>query len=174
MSQKLMPGTPAPALKLPLVGGGTFDLADESPENFTMVLFYRGYHCPVCKGYLGGLVSLLEEYEKAGFSVVVASMNDEALATKAHDEWELGNLRTAYGVTQADAKAWGLWVSKAFKDVEAEFFTEPGLFWIKPDGSLYLIDISNMPWARPDLKNLLGKVGYALEHNYPSRGTHAL
>ena len=53
MSQKLMPGAQAPSLKLPLVGGGTFDLAAEKPENFTMVLFYRGYHCPVCKGYLG-------------------------------------------------------------------------------------------------------------------------
>jgi len=55
MSQKLTPDTQAPALKLPLVGGGTFDLAAEKPDNFTMVIFYRGYHCPVCKGYLGGL-----------------------------------------------------------------------------------------------------------------------
>lgn len=174
MSQKLMPGTQAPALKLPLVGGGTFDLAEEKPENFSMVLFYRGYHCPVCKGYLSGLVSLLDDFEKAGFTVVAASMNDEALAQKAVDEWDLGKLRVAYGVTQADAKAWGLWLSKAFKDVEADFFVEPGLFWMKPDGSLYLVDISNMPWARPDLGNLLSKVPYALEHNYPTRGTHPL
>ena len=172
MSQKLMPDTAAPALKLPLVGGGTFDLAAESPENFTMVLFYRGHHCPVCKGYLGTLVSLLDDFEKAGFSVVVASMNDEALAQQSVDEWDIGKLRVAYGVTMEDAKSWGLWVSKAFKDVEADFFTEPGLFWIKPDGSLYLVDISNMPWARPDLGNLLSKVPYALEHKYPARGTY--
>jgi len=172
MSEKLMPDTAAPALRLPLVGGATFDLAAESPENFTMVLFYRGYHCPVCKGYLGNLVGLLEDFEKAGFSVVAASMNDEALAQKSVEEWELGKLRVAYSVTLEDAKSWGLWVSKAFKDVEADFFVEPGLFWIKPDGSLYLVDISNMPWARPDLGNLLSKVPYALEHNYPARGTY--
>ncbi len=171
MSQKLMPDTRAPALKLPLVGGGTFDLAAETPENFTMVLFYRGHHCPVCKGYLGGLVNLLGDFEKSGFSVVAASMNDEALATQSVNEWELGDLRVAYGVTMEDAKSWGLWVSKAFKDVEADFFTEPGLFWIKPDRSLYLVDISNMPWARPDLRNLLSKVPYALENKYPARGT---
>jgi peroxiredoxin len=174
MSQKLMPNTQAPALKLPLVGGGTYDLAQESPENFTMVVFYRGYHCPACKNYIGGLAKLLSEYEAAGLSVVAVSMNDEELAQKAADEWDVGNLRIAYGMTLEDAKAWGLWVSKAFKEVEADFFTEPGLFWLKPDGTVYLADISNMPWARPDLQNLLSKVSYALEHNYPSRGAYAL
>ncbi len=172
MSPKLTPDAQVPALKLPLVGGGTFDLSEESPENFTMVLFYRGYHCPVCKGYLGGLMEALKEYEAAGFSVVVASMNDEALASKSSEEWGLDGLRVGYGLTIEQAKDWGLWISKAFKDVEAEFFTEPGLFWVRPDGRLYLADISNMPWARPDLKMLLSKVGYALENNYPARGTY--
>lgn len=173
MSMKLTPDTLVPALKLPLVGGGTFDLSQENPENFTMVVFYRGLHCPVCKNYLGGLRDLLPEFEEAGFSVVVASMNGEKLAEKAVAEWELGNLRVAYDVTLADAQNWGLWVSKAFKDVEADVFTEPGLFWVRPDGKLYMVDISNMPWARPDLKNLLSKVGYALANDYPARGTFA-
>lgn len=172
MSEKLTPDAPAPGLKLPLVGGGTFDLSTESPKNFTMVLFYRGYHCPVCKNYLGGLAELMEGYEAAGFSVVVASMNGPELAEKAAQEWGLGNMRVAHSVTVEDATNWGLWISKAFKDVEADIFTEPGLFWVRPDGKLYLADISNMPWARPDLKNLLSKVDYALDNNYPARGTY--
>lgn len=173
MSEKLTPDAQVPALKLPLVGGGTFDLSKETPENFTMVLFYRGLHCPVCKNYLGGLAAILEDFEAAGFSVVVASMNGKDLAEKAAAEWDLGKTRVAYDVTMEDAKNWGLWISKAFKDVEADFFTEPGLFWVRPDGKLYLADISNMPWARPDLQMLLSKVGYALENNYPARGTYA-
>ena len=173
MSGKLTPDTQAPNLKLPLVGGGTYDLAAEKPENFSMVLFYRGYHCPVCKNYLTGLVELLKDYEAAGFSIVAASMNGSDLAEKTVEEWGLGDLRVAHSVSVDDAKSWGLWISKAFKDVEADIFTEPGLFWIRPDGKLYLADISNMPWARPDLKNLLSKVGYALENNYPARGTYA-
>lgn len=172
MSKKLAPDTQVPSLKLPLVGGGTFDLANESPKNFTMVLFYRGHHCPVCKNYLSGLVSLLSDYEAAGFSVVVASMNGPELAEQTAKEWEVGNLRVAHSVTVEDATNWGLWISKAFKDVEADIFTEPGLFWVRPDGKLYLADISNMPWARPDLKNLLSKVDYALANNYPARGTY--
>ncbi|ASJ72737.1 redoxin domain-containing protein [Granulosicoccus antarcticus] len=173
MSEKLTPDTAVPGLKLPLVGGGTFDLSAETPKNFTMVLFYRGYHCPVCKNYLQGLAALLSGYEEAGFSVVAASMNGPELAEKAAAEWELGSLRLAHSVSVDDAKNWGLWISKAFKDVEADIFTEPGLFWIRPDGKLYLADISNMPWARPDLKNLLTKVDYALANDYPARGTYA-
>ena len=69
MSEKLTPDTQVPNLKLPLIGGGTFDLAKETPENFTMVVFYRGLHCPVCKNYLGNLAALLSEYEAAGFNV---------------------------------------------------------------------------------------------------------
>lgn len=173
MSQKLTPDTQAPDLKLPLVGGGTFDLSEESPETFTMVLFYRGYHCPVCKNYLNGLLEVLKDYDAAGFSTVVVSMNDEALASKTVEEWGLGALRVAHSLSLEQAKDWGLWISKAFKDVEADIFTEPGLFWVRPDGKLYLADISNMPWARPDLKMLVSKVGYALENNYPARGTYA-
>ncbi|MBT0957229.1 redoxin domain-containing protein [Alphaproteobacteria bacterium KMM 3653] len=171
MSHKLSPDAQVPALKLPLVGGGTFDISEENPKNFTMILFYRGLHCPVCANYIGGLAKMLEDFEAQGFSVVVASMNTEELAAKAAEEWNLGKLRVAYDVTIEDAKNWGLWVSKAFKDVEADFFTEPGLFWVRPDGRLYLVDISNMPWARPDLGNLLSKVNYALENDYPARGT---
>jgi len=173
MSQKLTPDTQAPDLKLPLVGGGTFDLSQENPETFTMVLFYRGLHCPVCKNYLGGLVACLQEYKDAGFNVVIASMNGEDLAKQAVEDWGLGDLRVGHSLTVEQAKEWGLWISKAFKDVEADIFTEPGLFWIRPDGKLYLADISNMPWARPDLKMLVSKVGYALENNYPARGTYA-
>ena len=170
---KLTPDSQAPNLKLPLVGGGEFDLASEKPTNFTMVLFYRGYHCPVCKNYLSSLVSLLDDYNAAGFNTVIASMNGAELAEKTVSEWGLSSLRVAHSLTVDDAKNWGLWISKAFKDVEADIFTEPGLFWIRPDGKLYLADISNMPWARPDLGNLVSKVGYALENNYPARGTYA-
>jgi peroxiredoxin len=47
MTQKLMPDSQAPVLSLPLVGGGTWSVTDQNPKNFTMVIFYRGLHCPV-------------------------------------------------------------------------------------------------------------------------------
>lgn len=174
MSQKLMPDTQAPALSLPLVGGGTWTLADQTPETFTMVVVYRGLHCPVCKGYLCKLNGLLPMAAEAGVKVVAVSMDPEDRATEAKTAWGLDALDVAYGMTVADVKNWGLYLSTAFKEAENEQFAEPGLFWVRPDGRLYLIDISNMPWSRPDIEFLLSKVGFATANNYPARGTTAI
>ena len=171
MSNKLTPDTQAPGLKLPLVGGGDFELNADAPQNFTMLVFYRGYHCPVCKTYLQKLDSLMAGYKEAGFSVVAASMNDGDLAAKTVEEWDIKNIPVAHSLSTAGANNWGLWISKAFKEGEADVFVEPGLFWVRPDGRLYLIDISNMPWCRPDLEFLLSKVPFAVDGGYPARGT---
>ena len=170
MTMKLTPDTKAPALIVDLVGGGRFDLAAETPENFTMVIFYRGHHCPVCKGYLQKLNGLIGQCDDAGLSVVALSMNGAELAAKSAEEWELSNVRIGYGLDEATARAWGLYISKAIRETEADVFCEPGLFWVRPDGRLYLIDIANMPWSRPDVEFLLSKVAFAVEKGYPARG----
>lgn len=168
---KLMPDSQAPALSLPLVGGGTWTLADQSPENFTMIVVYRGLHCPVCKAYLGKLNGLIDMAEAAGVTTVAASMDPEERAAQAVADWGLDKLPVAYGMTRADVANWGLYLSTSIKEAENDQFAEPGLFWVRPDGRLYLIDISNMPWSRPDVEFLLSKVGFAMENNYPARGT---
>ena len=48
----LKPGDTAPDIDLPLTIDARFKLSDQSPEQFTMLVFYRGKHCPVCKNYL--------------------------------------------------------------------------------------------------------------------------
>ena len=171
MPQTLMPDTPAPALSLPLVRGGTWTLAEQAPQNFTMVVFYRGNHCPVCKSYITTLNGLVDTAAEAGVSVVAASMDPQERAKKSIDEWGLDKLDVAYGVTREDARAWGLYLSTSIKEAENDMFTEPGLFWVRPDGRLYLIDVSNMPWSRPDVAFLLSKVQFAMDNGYPARGT---
>jgi len=170
MSQMLTPGAQTPDLAVETVGGGRWELSAQKPENFTMIVFYRGLHCPVCKSYLQKLEGLLDGYESGGFSTIAISMNDKALAEKAVSEWELKNLTMGYDLSESDARAWGLFISKAIKDVEADVFCEPGLFWVRPNGELYLVDVANMPWARPDLEFLLSKAAYALANDYPARG----
>ena len=128
MTNKLMPNTTAPALSLPLVGGGTWTLADQMPEMFSMVIFYRGLHCPVCRNYLNKLKGLMDGYTKAGFSVVIASMNDQATAEQTVAEWDIADLPMADGLTEEDARAWGLYISKGINEVEAQTFCEPGTF----------------------------------------------
>jgi peroxiredoxin len=171
MTDKLTPDAQVPALSVPTLGGGRWDLAGQTPENFTMIVFYRGYHCPVCKAYLGTLEGLADAYEKAGFSIIAASMDTRERAEKSADEWALSKVTVGYGLTEETARDWGLYLSSAIKDGEADLFCEPGLFWVRPDGRLYLADVSNMPWARPDLEFLHSKIPFAVEKNYPARGT---
>ncbi len=170
MTTKLTPDAPVPALSLPLVGGGTFTLNETAPAHFTMVVFYRGHHCPVCKAYLEKLNGLAAGYAEAGFDVVIASMNGEDLAAQTVAEWDIGNLKVAHSLSEDTARAWGLWISRAIKEAEADVFCEPGMAWVRPDGRLYMIDISNMPWARPDLEFLLSKMPMAVDKGYPARG----
>ncbi len=170
MSVMLTPNAQVPALSVNTVAGDNWELSAQSPKNFTMVIFYRGLHCPVCKSYLQKLLTLQTGYEEAGFSTIAISMNDEDLAKQTASDWQLDGLTVGYGLSESDARAWGLYISKAIKDAEADTFCEPGLFWVRPDGRLYMVDVSNMPWARPDLEFLLSKVPFAVENNYPARG----
>ena len=166
---KPMPDTAAPKLEVQLAGGGTWSLADERPETLTMIVVYRGYHCPICKGYLGKLEAMLDRFESQGAAVIAVSMDPRDRAEKARDEWGLARLRIGYGMDLDTALAWGLWITKAIKDTEPDLFPEPGLFWVRPDGRLYLIDVANMPFARPDLDLLAERVTRI--NAYPTRGT---
>ncbi|TCT05680.1 peroxiredoxin-like family protein [Aquabacter spiritensis] len=166
-----MPDTPAPALSLPLSGGGTWTLNDPKPEHFTMVVFYRGYHCPVCKSYLQALKAVLPKYRDAGFDVIAVSMDDAERAAKTVSEWDLDGLPVGYGLTRAQAEAWGLYLTQAIRDTESAVFSEPGLFWVRADGRLYMAAVANMPWARPDLEFLASKIPFVLQNGYPARGT---
>lgn len=168
----LTPNAQVPNLDIDTIDGQSWSLAKQQPDNFTMVVFYRGLHCPVCKAYLQKLEALLAGYEEAGFSVIAVSMNTEALAKQTADEWELKKLTIGHSLSEADARAWGLYISTAIKEVEAEMFSEPGLFWVRPDGKMYLADVSNMPWSRPDLEFLQSKIPFAVEKKYPARGDH--
>lgn len=169
---KLTPDAQVPALSLPKVGGGTFTLNEAAPEMFTMLVFYRGLHCPVCKSYLEKMDGLVAGYRDAGFDVIAISMNDEATATETHEKWDIPNVPLGYGLSEAAAREWGLYISQSINENEADVFCEPGTFWIRPDGRLYLADVSNMPWPRPDLEFLLSKVPLIKEKGYPARGVN--
>jgi peroxiredoxin len=58
----LFPRLPVPPLDVELADGGTFDVAAEKPASFTLVVFYRGLHCPICKTQLRELESKLDEF----------------------------------------------------------------------------------------------------------------
>ena len=45
----LLPRRPVPELRVPTLAHGDFDLSADAPKLFTLISFYRGLHCPVCR-----------------------------------------------------------------------------------------------------------------------------
>ncbi len=173
-----MPTTPeadarAPDLTLPLIIGTDWALADQNPGAFTQIVVYRGLHCPMCKQYLTRMRALYDDFRSKGVQTIHVSMDSEDRARQAHEEWGLDPIPMAYGLSAAQAKDWGLYLSDPVQDSETDVFAEPGLFWVRPDGRLYLAAISNSPFARPDLDTLLDKVDFVTKNDYPARGRAA-
>ncbi len=164
------PGTAAPVLELPVVGGATFRLGDRTPELFTMLVFNRGLHCPVCRAQLSELDRRFDELAQRGIDVVSICGESEERATRMRDEWKLEKLPLAYGLSEAQMREWGLFVSHGISDDEPAVFNEPGLFLISPDGTVYYESILSMPVGRPRLDDLLGGIDYWTANDYPARG----
>ncbi|MBV1916897.1 MAG: AhpC/TSA family protein [Sphingomonadaceae bacterium] len=168
---RLVPGQPVPALELPLVEGEHFSLAQSNPQHFTLLMFYRGNHCPICRNQLNDLKANLGKLSELGVEPVAISMDGKERATKSLVEWDLGGLPIAYALTEEKARAFGLYITEAISDTEPRHFSEPGLFLIKPDGTLYFASVQTSPFTRPALAELMQGIGYANGHGYPARGT---
>ena len=171
----LKPRKPVPALEFDLVDGGHWSLAAQKPQNFTMVVFYRGLHCPVCQRYTSELNGMIEDYNKRGVSTVITSTDSKERAAEAKRKWGLPNLTVGYGMTIEKAREWGLFVSTSRGQTSAgieepALFAEPGLFLVKPDATLYWSSVSTMPFARPHFTDILGAIDFAISKNYPARG----
>ena len=168
----LIPGNPAPALDLPLTIDARFVLADQKPEHFTMLIFYRGRHCPVCKRYLEEIGGRLDELVEAGLQPFAISMDSPDRAATVHEEWETHDLPLAHSMSEETAREWGLYISdKREGSDEPDRFSEPGLFLIRPDGTLYMAQVQSAPFTRPSLDQLLEGVKVITEKDYPPRGT---
>ena len=80
------PGATVPLLELPLASGGTFRLADAAPRLFTLLVFNRGLHCPVCRAQLSELNRRFEELAEKGIDVVSISGETAQRARQMRDE----------------------------------------------------------------------------------------
>jgi peroxiredoxin len=168
---RVQPRSPAPPLDLPLAGGGRFVLSEQSPEAFTLVVFYRGLHCPKCKDQLAELDTMLERFAEVGVTSVVAVSGDtQERADRTVSEWGLSSVPVAHGLTEEAMRDWDLYVSKGVKEPEPDVFNEPGMFLVRADGTVYSAQVQSMPFARPHLSNLVNAVRWIREQDYPARG----
>ena len=164
------PKNTAPDLQFQLLNGNQWNLADQNPDNFTLVVFYRGLHCPLCKKYLQQLQELLPEFEQRGVNVLAVSMDTEKRARLSRQKWELSNLTLGYGLSEKSARDWALYLSAGVKAGEPSEFSEPGLFLIDNNNQVYYSAINSNPWGRPYLPSFVKAVDYIVQSGYPARG----
>ncbi|MDY8111117.1 redoxin domain-containing protein [Fulvimarina sp. 2208YS6-2-32] len=165
-----IPGQPAPSLTVEALGGKAIDIAADRPKNFTVVFFYRGLHCPICRKQLEELNEKLDAFDEIGVTAHVVSMDEKERAEKQKAEWSIGNLSIGFGLTEKSAREWGLFMSQKEQDAEPDRFAEPGIAVIKPDGTLYSLHLQNVPFARPTIDGLVEGLSFIIENDYPIRG----
>ncbi len=165
-----LPREQSPKLSFPLTSGEQWSLNEQNPKSFTMIVFYRGLHCPVCKEYTKTLQKLKDKYADRGVDIVTVSMDSEEKARTSVQEWGIENLDVGYGLSEEQARNWGLYFSNSIKEEEPELFSEPGLFLVRPDGELYYAAVNSMPFGRPDPESLLQAIDFIQKNDYPARG----
>ena len=174
-NHKLAAGQKFPKIEVPLVSGGTLAIGEgtAASDNWRLVVIYRGKHCPICLRYLKQLEELKGDFEAAGLDVVAISGDGLEKASAVVSEKEL-SFPVGYDLSISQMASLGLYISDPRSPKETDQpFSEPGLFVIRPDNTIQIIDISNAPFARPDLAGILGGVKFIRENDYPVRGTHA-
>ena len=173
----LIPRQATPTLSVPTLLHGTFDLATDAADHFTLVVFYRGLHCPICTKYLLELARLVTEFEKRGVKVIALSSDTKARTDQMAEKLNAPALRMGYGLKLDVARQWGLYISTSsgltsIGIEEPALFSEPAVYIVRPDITLYYGAVQTMPFARPDFTDLLGAIDFALTKDYPARGEY--
>lgn len=169
------PRVRTPELEVKTLAGDNWRLSNQKPKNFTMIVAYRGMHCPICKTYLRDLDRHVGEFKKHGVETIAVSTDTKERAEQTKQEWELENLNIGYGMSIDKAREWGLHISTGRGKTsigveEPSQFSEPGLFLVQPDCTMYAATVATMPFARPHFKEVLSAVEFIVEKNYPARG----
>ncbi len=174
----LIPRQPAPALRLATLDHGAFDLAAESAGRFILIAFYRGLHCPICAGYLKELERQVPAFAERGVSVIAVSSDGEQRARAMADKIGASALRIGHGLDLAKAREWGLYIS-ASRGVtsigieEPALFSEPGVFLLRPDRTVYWLSVQSMPFVRPNFGEIVKALDFVIKNDYPARGEQA-
>lgn len=173
----LTPRHPVPALNVAQTDGGRFVLGATPGKNFDLIVFYRGLHCPICAKYLLELERLAPEFEKRGVQVIAVSSDDEVRGKAMAEKVKASAMKMGYGLSLKSARQWGLYISASRGKTsigieESALFSEPGVFIVRPDGTLYYGAVQTMPFARPQFQDLLGAIDFATANDYPARGEY--
>ncbi|KAF0676006.1 peroxiredoxin-like family protein [Profundibacterium mesophilum] len=170
----IFPAEKTPELRLPTLSGETFDLSKDGGEKGTLLVFYRGLHCPICAKQLGEMESHAAKFAERGVRLVAISADPEDKARQMAEKAGVSEVTIAHSLDLAAARDdWGLFLSSAREgSEEPALFNEPGLFYVSNDQKLQFGWVQTAPFARPSLDDVLSAIAFAQDKGYPPRGTY--
>jgi peroxiredoxin len=172
---RLLPRQPVPSLSVPTLDGGTWSIETASPQRFSLVVFYRGLHCPICATYVAELDKVVPDLATRGVEAIAISSDTEARAQETRAKWGLKQVAIGHSLTIDAARNWGLYLSSGRGKTsvgieEPAMFSEPGVFLVRPDRTLYWVSVQSMPFARPHFREILSALDFVIAKDYPARG----
>lgn len=173
----LIPRQKTPNLQLPTLAHGKFDLSQDGAERGTVVCFYRGLHCPICANYLTEFEKRVDDFAERGVKTIAVSSDGQERTQAMAEKISAKGLRFAYDLPLTVAKSWGLYISTSRGKTsigieEPALFSEPGLFMVSPEQSLYYGSVQTMPFVRPHFSELVSALDFAIANDYPARGEY--
>jgi len=142
-----------------------------------MLCFYRGLHCPICASYLKELERLTPAFAERGVETIAISADDASRAQAMAQKVGTSQLRIGYGLSLSAAKNWGLYLSASRGKTsigieEPALFSEPGVFLIRPDRTIYYLSVQSMPFVRPPFGEMVQALDFIIKNDYPARGEY--
>lgn len=173
----LIPRQKASELTVTTLDHGHFDLAAERPARMTLVCFYRGLHCPICANYLKEFERTTPAFAERGVATIAISSDGEARAREMAEKIGANSLRIGYGLDLNDARRWGLYISTSRGKTsigieEPALFSEPGVFLVRPDQTIYYLSVQSMPFVRPNFTEMVQALDFTIKNDYPARGEY--
>lgn len=173
----LMTRQKTPSLQLETLNHGNFDLATEQSERGTLICFYRGLHCPICAKYLTDLEKHVTKFAERGVDVIAVSSDTRERAEEMAAKIDSKDLRIAHGLDLSKAREWGLYIStsRGMTSIgieEPALFSEPAVYLVRPDQSLYFGSVQTMPFTRPHFSEMVGALDFVIANDYPARGEY--
>ena len=172
---RLLPRQPVPSLSVPTLAGETWSIEMATPQRFSLIVFYRGLHCPICTTYVAELDKVVPDLVSRGVETIAISSDTEERAREAQVKWGLKQISIGHSLNIGLARSWGLYISSSRGKTstgveEPALFSEPGVFLVRPDRTLYWASVQSMPFARPHFRDILGALDFVIAKDYPARG----
>jgi len=170
---KLAAGDTFPEVTVSTLEHGDVALGEaDAPNDWKLVIVYRGKHCPLCTKYLTQLKDFTGKLAELKVDLLAVSADPIEKVQEQMADLE-PTYKVGYGLSIEQMRSLGLYISDPRSPQETDRpFAEPGVFLINDQGTVQMIDISNAPFSRPDLEALVSGIEFIRSNDYPIRGTH--